>query len=53
MFASEIIVQSRSLSQSGEIAAANVIPSLLAPKPTEDESDRAEATAKKGKSKGQ
>ena len=36
-----------------QITAANVIPSLSAPKPIEDESDRGEATAQKGKSESQ
>ena len=37
----------------GEIAAANVIPSLLALKPTEDESDKGEVTTQKGKGESQ
>ena len=34
----------------GEIAAANVIPALFAPKPTEDDSDKGEATTQQGQS---
>ena len=37
----------------GEIAAANAILSLLAPKPTEDDSVRVEATTKQEQSQSQ
>ena len=37
----------------GEIAAANVIPALLALKPIENESNRGQATPQQGKSEGQ
>ena len=37
----------------GEIIAANVILSLLVPKPTEDGSDKGEATIWKGKGESQ